>query len=306
MFKIGVNTEYWYREDAPEESLRYIAECGIESIDYDICSLFDKTFDEETLTSFFDQDWEDLCKYYDRVNAAMEANNLVFSQWHGIFPIYYPNDAARTEYLLKMTDVMIALCAYTNCPAIVIHPWTSKVLTKKQEMDINFDLYRRLIPAAKKYGVKICLENLFFRPGRDCLEGACADVGEAIAYIDQLNEEAGEEIFAFCLDTGHANIVGKNLYQYVTSLGHRLMLMHINENTRQDDNHMIPYTQLDRGNKMTSINWDELLRGLKDIGYKGDLCFETHKAIKMMPDEVKQDGIRFITSIGRYFRKRLS
>ena len=145
MFKIGVNTEYWYREDAPEESLRYIAECGIESIDYDICSLFDKTFDEETLTSFFDQDWEDLCKYYDRVNAAMEANNLVFSQWHGIFPIYYPNDAARTEYLLKMTDVMIALCAYTNCPAIVIHPWTSKVLTKKQEMDINFDLYRRLI-----------------------------------------------------------------------------------------------------------------------------------------------------------------
>ena len=112
---------------------------------------------------------------------------------------------------------------------------------------------------------------------------ACADASEAIRYIDTLNEEAGEEIFAFCLDTGHANLLSKNLYQYIPSLGDRLILLHLNGNT----------------------GWDEFLRALKEIGYKGDLNFETHKGIKNLPEEVRQDGIRLISSIGRYFRKRI-
>lgn len=305
MLKIGINTEYWLDEDKPEESMHYIAECGIEAIDYDICSLYDRTFDLETLTSFFDQDMEDLKKYYDRMIGAMKKHNIVFAQWHGIFPMYYPGEEARTEYVLKMTNKIIELCAYAGCPAIVMHPWTGLDITKQQEIEINMNLYRRMIPAAKKFGVKICLENLFRHRGVDCVEGACADVSEAIRYIDTLNEEAGEEIFAFCLDTGHANLLSKNLYQYITSLGDRLILLHINDNTGLDDFHMIPYTQLDRGGKRTSINWDEFLRALKEIGYKGDLNFETHKGIKNLPEEVRRDGIRLISSIGRYFRKKI-
>lgn len=306
MHKIAINTEYWYDEKNPEESIKYIAECGIEAMDYDICSLFDKTFDLETLTSFFDQSWEDLCKYYDPVKEAMKKYNVSYSQWHGIFPIYYPGEEARTEYLLKITDVMFALCAYMECPAIVIHPWTGLNIPKKEEIEINMNLYRRMIPAAKKYGVKICLENLFKHKGIDCVEGSCADASEAIYYIDTLNKEAGEELFGFCLDTGHANLLGKNLYQYITSLDKRLLLLHINDNTGCDDYHMIPYTQLERSRKNTSINWDEFLRGLKEIGYEGDLNFETHKGIKTLPEEVRQDGIRLISSLGRYFRKRIT
>lgn len=306
MYKIGHNTEYWYDENNPEESLRYIAECGIESIDYDICSFFDATFDLDTMTSFFDKSIEELCVHYDRTKKAMKDNHLVYSQWHGIFPMYYPDDEKRTEYILQITDKMIALCAYMECPAIVMHAWTGKHLTKEEEMDINLKLYRRMIPAAKKYGVKICLENLFSRYSRECVEGACSDAREAVQYIDTLNKEAGEEVFCFCLDTGHANLLGKNLYQYVKTLGARLQHLHINENEKRNDNHMIPYTQLDIENKKPGINWDEFLRGLKEVGYQGDLCFETHKGFRMLPEEVRQDGVRLISSIGRYFRKRLT
>ena len=308
MLKIGLNTDLWYDESNPEESLRYVAECGIEALDYDICSLYDNTFDKENLTSFFDQSFEDLCKYYDRMKAAMEENHLVFSQWHGVFPIYHPGEDARNEYIMKVTDTIIALCAYMDCPAIVMHPWTGLNIKKQEEIEINLNLYRRMIPAAKKYGVKICLENLFRHPSKesvDCIEGACAEAMEAVYYIDTLNAEAGEEIFAFCLDTGHANILHKNLYQYITTLGSRLMLLHINDNPGFDDYHMIPYTQIDRGRKNPSINWNDFMRALKEIGYKGNLSFETHQGIKHLPDEVKQDGIRLISSIGRYFRKNI-
>lgn len=305
MYKIAINSEYWYDESNPEESIRYIAECGVEAIDYDFCSHFDRTFDLETMTSFFDRDMDELKRYYDRMLDAMKKYNVSFAQWHGIFPIYYPGDEARTEYVLQITDKMMELCAYVGCPAAVMHPWTGLDIPKQQELDINLNLYRRMIPAAKKFGVKICLENLFRHAGVDCIEGACANASEAVWYIDTLNQEAGEDIFAFCLDTGHANLLSKNLYQYITTLGKRLILLHINDNTGLDDFHMIPYTQLDRGCKKTSINWDEFLRALKEIGYKGDLNFETHKGIKMLPEEVRQDGIRLICSIGRYFRKKL-
>jgi sugar phosphate isomerase/epimerase len=306
MHKIAVNSAHWYNEQKPEESIAYIASCGIEAIDYDICELFDATFDEETLTSFFDKDYEELCQYYDRMKKAMNENGIVFSQWHGLFPIYYPGEDAKNEYLMKVTDTMIALCSYMECPAIVMHPWTGLDISKEEEMQINLNLYRRMIPAAKKYGVMISLENLFKHYGIDCVEGSCADVTEAVRYIDQLNEEAGEEIFGFCLDTGHANIVKKNLYQYVTTLGHRLKLLHINDNPGCDDYHMIPYSQLERSRKNTSINWNEFLRGLKEIGYTGDLNFETHKAIKIFPVEVRKEVIALIASIGRYFRDQIT
>jgi len=306
MYKIGFNTEYWYDENEPEKSLQYIAECGIEAIDYDICSFFDATFDLETMTSFFDKSIEELCRHYDRTKKAMKDNNLVYSQWHGIFPMYYPDDAKRTEYILQITDKMIALCAYMDCPAIVMHAWTGKNLTKEEEMDINMNLYRRMIPAAKKYGVKICLENLFSRYSRECVEGACGDAREAVQYIDTLNAEAGEEIFCFCLDTGHANLLSKNLYQYIMTMGKRLQHLHINENEKTNDNHMIPYSQLDFETKRPCINWDEFLRGLKEVGYQGDLSFETHKGFRMLPEEVRQDGVRLMSSIGRYFRKKIT
>ena len=35
----------------------------------------------------------------------------------------------------------------------------------------------------------------------------CADPDDAIWYLDTLNDYAGEELFGFCLDTGHLQLV---------------------------------------------------------------------------------------------------
>jgi len=85
-----------------------------------------------------------------------------------------------------------------------------------------------------------------------------------------------------------------------------LQYLHIHENAKSNDDHMIPYTQLDQGNRKANINWDEFLRGLKEVGYQGDLCFETLRGITVLPKELRQDGVKFISAIGRYFRKRLT
>ena len=75
--------------------------------------------------------------------------------------------------------------------------------------------------------------------------------------------------------------------------------------TQDDDNHMIPYTQLDRQGSKTAIDWDCFIRGLKEIGYEGDLSFETFRGIGMLPRAVRKEGFSLISAIGRYMREEI-
>ena len=68
----------------------------------------------------------------------------------------------------------------------------------------------------------ICLENLYESVGGRLVEGVCSAPEEAVRYIDSLNEEAGEERFGFCLDTGHLNLVKRPPYETVLRLGRRI------------------------------------------------------------------------------------
>ena len=104
---------------------------------------------------------------------------------------------------------------------------------------------------------------------------------------------------------GHANLTGKNLYQYITFLGDRLTILHIHDNNAANDLHMMPYTQTHTWGDKLYTDWEGFIGGLRDIKYKGSLCFETFRAIDAFPEEVRGDALKLIASIGRYFAKRI-
>lgn len=239
--EIGVQSGNWYDEKRPEESIRFIKECGFEGIDYNINNLFDDTFNKEQLTSIFDKSLDELYEYFTPLKKAAVENEIAFSQLHGIFPMYFYGEDARNQYILNVTEKMFAICRYLDCDLIVIHPWSGPDLHKDEEKEINLKMYRQLIPVAKKYGITICLENLFKHYDHDCFTAACSSAEEACWYIDTLNDEAGEKVFGFCLDVGHAHVTTQNLYQYITTLGDRLKALHIHDNDGTSDSHMIPY-----------------------------------------------------------------
>ena len=66
--------------------------------------------------------------------------------------------------------------------------------------------------------MKVCLENLLNLYEWDPYEGNCSNADEAVWFLDTLNAEAGEEVFGFCFDVGHAVLTGANLYQYLTTI----------------------------------------------------------------------------------------
>ncbi len=303
---VSVQTGGWYDETNPEESMKYIKECGFEGVDYNIDSLFKTTFDPDNLTSFFDKDMEQLYEYFTPLKKVSEKYEIAIAQAHSLFPIYYHGQEDKNRYVVEITKKMIAVCGYLECDALVIHPWSNPELRKEEIRQINLDIYRKLIPAAKQYGVKLCLENLYTMYMSSYHEGTCTDAEEACWYIDTLNAEAGENIFGFCLDVGHANMMSKNIYQYITTLGKRLTVLHINDNGGTCDGHMIPYTQRAMKGHGSVVDWDGFIKGLKEIGYEGPLSFETFRVLDQMPDEVQDKVLQLIAGIGTYFKRQIA
>jgi len=230
--------------------------------------------------------------------AALQ-NRVEICQMHAPFPIHVEGREDINNYLIMVMDKTCAVCQYLGCAALVVHPFTHP--NKEIEKEINLQMYRRMMTSAKKYGVKLCLENMYTNYRGRIMEGACADVREACWYIDTLNAEAGEELFGFCLDVGHAHLMRRNICEYIKGLGQHLTILHIHENMGNKDSHLIPYTQDNPG----GVNWDGFIEGLRDIKYTGTLSFETFHGIDLLPEDVKQEGLRLVSAIGRSFQKKI-
>ncbi len=303
---ISVQSGDWYDDNDHAPSMKRLKELGFEAIDYNIDhmlnpSKFLKGEDDAPLTKLTR---DELIEHYRPMKDAAEANGIVFSQMHAPFPLYYENNEQYNAFLIEVMENIIVVCDFVNCRALVVHPYVSPTGDKEKEFAVNFDIYRKLIPAAKQYNVKICLENIpRWLPGGHIINGCCTDPDEACYYIDALNDEAGQELFGFCFDVGHANITARDIRADINVLGKRLTILHIHDNNATADQHLIPYTVL-CGGKL-ALDWEGFINGLRDIDYQGTLSFETFNATRQFPAPVVDDALRLILSIGKYFRSRL-
>lgn len=302
---VSIQSGDWYDESDDDKSMAIAKECGIEAIDFNIDHVINPwEFVKGKKYPNCDKSVEDFVADYAPLKAAAEKYGIAFSQMHAPFPTWFEGNEEATDYLLKVVEKVIAVCAYVNCPAVVVHPYASGDHDK--DMAINLEMYRRLMPTAKKYGVKVCLENMFRTFNGHVIECCCTSAEDNCYLIDALNAEAGEDVFGFCLDIGHANITGRIVRDYINKLGKRLTILHIHDNDGNGDKHTMPYTQTSDiwGNELAT-DWEGFLAGLRDIGYEGNLSFETCKTTWLFPKELEKDLLTFITAIGRYFRTRI-
>lgn len=301
---ICVQTGNWYDKrfggDAhADEAFAFIKSCGFNAVDFNI----DQTMNAGLISrgernTFYDASLEELLELYRPVREAALRHGVAISSGHGLFPMIIDGKDDLNDYIIMATEKIIAIMAYIGCHALIVHPACRN--DKAHEWEINMAMYRRLIPAAKQYGVKICLENIPSHNGHHVVMGCCCDVQEACRYIDTLNAEAGEDVFGFCFDIGHANNTCRILSNDIRTLGKRLTTLHIHDNDAASDLHLIPYTQ-----KRGAVDWEDFIAGLRDIGYEGPLNFETFAGVDLMPQEIGEAALRFIAAIGRYFASRL-
>ncbi len=299
MLKIGVQTAVLLKQKGIEDSFALLRDCGFDFVDFSfnaldgsLGSLREKP---DPLHGVFDLPLEEIRPWIDPYKAAAEKYGVAFGQTHAPFPTWWPGNDARNDYLIMAFSKMIGLCAYIGCPYIIIHP--AKMASPKDDWQANMTLYKALVPALKEHGVICCLENMFTSANGKIIESSCADPYEACDYIDELNDFAGEKRFAFCLDTGHALLTGRDIYTAIMKLGSRLETLHIHDNNGRVDQHFTPY--------MGVLDWDRFVKGLRDVGYRGGLSFETFVMLSCFDPELADDVMRLIASTGRLFARRI-
>lgn len=120
-----------------------------------------------------------------------------------------------------------------------------------------------------------------------------------------MNERYQAEVLGFCFDTGHANLVGLDFEDFLTTLGSRLKVLHIHDNDGVADLHQVPFTFTRTRENVTSTDWEGFIRGLRKIGFDHVLSFETAPVLTAFPQELKAQALTLIAQIGAYFAKKI-
>jgi len=291
-----------------EEGYRMIKDAGFTTIDWNLdhawkMNTIIKANDLKELC-IFEKSLPEIMDHYAEELAFIKNNGLTVSQAHAPFPAYVEGRPDILEYAIKVYCGNILFCNKIGCKKLVIHGIslfaTEQNKTPEDYKKMNMHLYESLIPTLQQTDIIVCLENLFTKNGSDFLEGTCSNPFEAVEYIDTLNKKAGKMCFGLCLDTGHLNLLHKSFRVYMPILGDRIKALHIHDNDASSDQHLAPYTG--------TIIWKDFINGLKQIGYNGDLSFETFRqvTIKRVDKPVIMPFLKLIAQIGEYFKSELT
>lgn len=302
MLRIGTQSDEWYSHEDPDGSLAYYKSCGFDAVDFNLHQYIDiggLKAAGAPYSSFYDKSLPELFEYFAPLKAACKKHDVEVAQVHAPFASWYKGEDELNDYIITVLKKCIAICAFLDCPGIVVHP-VHGAGDPDAEWEANMWVYRQLIPTAKECGVKILLENIFGRFNGRFIQGRVSSPDLACKYFDTLTAEAGEGVFGFCLDIGHAIITCQNIPEFIRTLGPRLTNLHIHDNNGLDDLHLMPYTCVTTKQNLV-CDWDGVVKALKDIGYRGSLCFETFKAVRIMPKAVRSEMLRLISAIGRHW-----
>lgn len=306
MVGIGVQTKNVIDDNYPEEGFAVLKQAGFSCADFSLNGyLLNSSLYQGELNDFFDRSVQELEHFFAPHKAGAQAAGIRIQQMHMPYPVYVPTGSRElNEYLWReVAPKSMAVCAYLECPYIVIHGFKlARFLgSEEKEWEQTERFIDSIAPYAKETGIMICIENLYDGVGGHLLEGPCCDAGKAAERIDRINDKYHAEVLGFCFDTGHANLVGLDMEKFITKLGHRLKVLHIHDNDGIMDLHQIPFTFTKTRENKVSTDWDGFIRGLKNIHYDKVLNFETAPVLTAFPEVMKRDVLAFIARIGKYF-----
>ncbi len=162
----------------------------------------------------------------------------------------------------------IELCGRNGVGSLLVRPVACSGASER-EWEINRDFYGSLAQKARECGVRILLKNTCRNIGGHLVRGACAEPLQAARWVDRLNAEAGGDIFGFCMDSGICTICGNDMQEFARTLGSRVKAVILRDGDGQSDISMLPFSCARNGRSQT--DWMSLIRGLRDIGFEGEL-----------------------------------
>lgn len=302
MYKVGVQTKGLLPEKDIDEAFCMIHEAGFDCVDINI-DAFLKNSDlyAGKLNGFFSEDINNLLQYFMQYRMAMDKYGIKASQMHAPYPVRVEGRGKQNDYMQgEVIPKSLVIAEVLGVPWVVVHPFKMQYkYNKMTEFNTNIEYFKMLVPILKQCNVGICFENLYEGLGERLVEGVCADPEEAVRYIDTLNEYAGQELFGFCLDSGHLQLVKRDPVEFIHIMGSRLKALHLHENDAKGDLHQLPYSFGD--DSLSGQDWNGIMKALKEIDFKGTLSFETYPTMNSFPMSMQETVLKTIHDIGEYW-----
>ena len=272
----------------PKEAVRILKEIGFDAYDMSLMRMPEAGFEFGTANANYVETAKELRAYADSLG-------IVCNQSHAPFPLHKnENDPVNrernafwNENILSWCTKALEITSILGGQHCIIHPYNNWKPKENAER-----VYAPLLPYAKKFGVKIAVENMWNWPQGSPVSVPCAcSLPENFkAHMDLLDPEW----FVACVDIGHGEMFRSqtSTKELLLSLGDRVQALHVHDNDCWHDDHTFPF--------FGKIDWESVCDALKKIDYQGVLTFEADAPVERFPDELKKDALTLLHKIGRY------
>jgi len=204
---------------------------------------------------------KELREYADKIG-------IICNQAHAPFPSVVVGNSVANEERFNEIARSIEIASILGAKYIIVHPWNNYSPFE------NSIFFKKLIPFAKKFNIKIALENMW-NWSKDKNRAAEASCSMPKNYLEHL-QLLPNDVFDACLDIGHAEMMEEtSAVEMIYALNERLKCLHLHDNDKIHDSHATPFTM--------NIDFVKIANALKDVKYPGDLTLEVEQNSATIP-----------------------
>lgn len=245
-----------------EKAIQMVKIAGFDCYNFDLCHICDFDFQNDKAKKINHPLAKHSYKnYLLNIKNISEKIGIFCNQTHAPFPIH-------NKQILKAQKKAVVATNLLGAKIMVMHPDGFK------SVDENVKFFKKIAKFAKKYNVKIAVENIFNWSGTHAIFSAGSTPESLLDLINKI----GEDNVGVCLDIGHAEIMGElaNATDFIYKLKDKIIATHIHDNDLKNDRHQIPFSN--------SIDFVSICKAFKEINYQGELTLESIYYYKKDPN----------------------
>lgn len=295
--KVGLSIVRLQNVYGDKRALEIAKEIGADAVDFNLDSK-----DYRNPDCIYSKGDEAVIEYYRELKAYADELGLIISQTHGKLPGFI-NVKEEDDALVENSRIDCLVTATLGAPVCVIHNASSISMGANPDPELmhhlSFDMFTRILPYAKEYGVKVATETF-----GDAVEYDSCDFFGQIdefmkAYEDIKAIDEFRDYFTICIDTGHSNKAMRynnpTPGDVIRRVGSDIDVLHLNDNDTLTDQHKMPMTG--------TIDWDDVFDALDEVGYNGVYNMEVKLA--HFGDDFLIEHAEFAVKLMKYMlRKR--
>ncbi len=197
--------------------------------------------------------------------------------------LYMPDGAPAAEKRAEF-DKLLARSAEAahilGAEILVVHP-VDNMIDAEYDREVNLETNKKyladVVIEAKKYGIKIAVENVYY----SSVYGLRRRFGESAEEVALLADEIG---IGVCWNCGHAHPVTMDQGRAIEKLGEKIIFMHLSDSRGHTDAGLPPMLG---GN----IKWEKIMPSVSKVGFEGYAVLQADRYLGDLPKELQPEAL---------------